>query len=363
MQQMNSLIRNIWDMKYAKIFALLFLSFMVINTTQSQGENLSLTAPYIDNPLPSSLDGSIRSFNFTVFNVNGGYVPSCGATITIMMTDIAPVDGNKSVQSSTRWTWELNADGDLVGTLNENIGTLYFEVISVDIHVMADSESPGTNGFTAVVDVGACADGNATDNIASSTTWTEAPLPIELLSFSVKKRRNDAFLYWTTTNEINNDFFDIQRSYDGMEFQSIDKMDAAGTSYRALNYNYVDKEALTIAQQKGISTIHYRINQVDFDGKSSFTPIRSVEITNLFGNQKMVVYPNPASQMAQVSLPIANEEYTINVYNEIGQTIESFKSITQETLSVHGWTPGTYIVEAKHQESAEVYHEKLVVIK
>lgn len=92
-------------------------------------------------------------------------------------------------------------------------------------------------------------------------------LPIELISFDGHLYNGDVVLEWQTATEHNNDYFIIERSYDGEIWNKIKEVDAAGNSTITLSYLVVDEDAKT-----GIN--YYRLTQVDFDGQyETFSPI------------------------------------------------------------------------------------------
>jgi hypothetical protein len=94
----------------------------------------------------------------------------------------------------------------------------------------------------------------------------DSALPVELLSFDAKATNSNCILHWETASEINNDYFIIQRSVDGNTFEDIGKVKGAGNSTSIIDYTYIDKNPVC-------STCYYRLNQVDFDGKSSLSKI------------------------------------------------------------------------------------------
>ena len=98
-------------------------------------------------------------------------------------------------------------------------------------------------------------------------------MPIELLSFTAEPKNAHIELNWFTANEISNDYFDVQRSFDGVNFTSIDKINGAGNSTQVLSYSAVDDAPLT-----GIS--YYRLKQTDYDGKTSYSDVEAVEFNN-----------------------------------------------------------------------------------
>lgn len=111
-------------------------------------------------------------------------------------------------------------------------------------------------------------------------------LPVSFLSFEAELIDNRVVqLNWATATEINNDYFTIQRSKDGLIFEDLGTVKGAGNSTNILNYNFLDKEPLT-----GLS--YYRLKQTDFDGQFDYSPIRSIIIAPQID---LEIYPNPLS--------------------------------------------------------------------
>ena len=84
---------------------------------------------------------------------------------------------------------------------------------------------------------------------------------IELLFFNAKLENNTYVdLTWSTASEINNDYFTIERSQNGVYFQEFDIVEGAGNSTHKINYSLIDRDPFD-----GIS--YYRLKQTDYDGK------------------------------------------------------------------------------------------------
>ena len=96
-------------------------------------------------------------------------------------------------------------------------------------------------------------------------------LPVELINFNVKASGKSVIASWQTTNESNNDRFEVERSTNGTDFTWIGKIKGKGNSSTLSNYQYTDKTPL-----KG--TNYYRLRQVDFDGQFTYSPIRKVDM-------------------------------------------------------------------------------------
>lgn len=99
----------------------------------------------------------------------------------------------------------------------------------------------------------------------------QALLPIELSAFNAKKVGDLVQLDWTTQQEVNNDYFVIQRSFEGRIFEEVGEVAGAGNTTAVQHYGFVDKP-------ENSGTFYYRLKQVDFDGTISFSSVRTVTI-------------------------------------------------------------------------------------
>lgn len=119
-------------------------------------------------------------------------------------------------------------------------------------------------------------------------------LPVELVNFDAKAHTNNsALLSWNTASELDNDYFTIERSRDGIAYEGIGKVYGAGTTDRAQSYYFVDEQPL-----QGLN--YYRLKQTDFDSQYSYSEVRTL----IFDNKDRApsVYPNPADEVLFVDL-------------------------------------------------------------
>ncbi|MBL7898925.1 MAG: T9SS type A sorting domain-containing protein, partial [Crocinitomicaceae bacterium] len=119
---------------------------------------------------------------------------------------------------------------------------------------------------------------------------------------------------WVTKSENNNDYFVVQRSSDGANFEDLKNIDAAGNSNEEISYSWLDENPLS-----GLS--YYRLKQVDFDGAISFSEIETVDFTD---ENDFVIYPNPVSsgQSLYFTLPMETAtESTVTIYDVTGKIV------------------------------------------
>lgn len=187
-------------------------------------------------------------------------------------------------------------------------------------------------------------DGGSTWQNASSSTFgaTNAIiLPIELLYFTASLNEQHVYLNWETASEINNDFFIIERSSDGIVFELLLTKKGAGTSVGNIKYSSIDDEPLN-----GIS--YYRLKQTDYDGSFTYSKIESVSLNR---NDKIEVYPNPNENgLLKIAMSNSNH-FEIKLVDAIGQVLyedQSSNSLKELALTSFGKGVYTLFITTEH---------------
>jgi hypothetical protein len=186
------------------------------------------------------------------------------------------------------------------------------------------------------------------------------PLPIKLNSFIGTKEGNKNVLNWQTANEINNKGFELQRSINGKEFNTIAYINSKaenGSSAADLNYSYSDDKYFA-------ATNYYRLKQLDKDGKSSFSnvvvlksAITKIEISRM--------YPNPVQEKLNIVLTTPSaSKVTVNITDLVGKTIasKSIETIQGDNIVLFNtdkFVAGTYLVKVL-SANAEIASQKFI---
>ncbi len=170
------------------------------------------------------------------------------------------------------------------------------------------ANSTNASGFTGTV--------NPTANTTVSISSTNAPLPVELTSFSSQVKGMAVQLIWKTASEVNNYGFNILRSAnDKNNWKQIAFVKGAGTSNSPKEYSFLDKS--TVAGK-----YYYKLKSVDNDGTSKTTP--EIEV-DLGVPEKFIVeqnYPNPFNPGTVISYYIPTEsKVTITIFNALGAQV------------------------------------------
>jgi hypothetical protein len=147
-----------------------------------------------------------------------------------------------------------------------------------------------------------------------TSTPVGGPLPIELLSLTSKCNNQNVELKWVTASEINNDYFSIERSIDGINWQLVTKVDGAGNSTLIKNYSYTD-----VRQHNDIS--YYRLKQTDFDGQFEYSAIIAIEKCEE-DISELAIYPNPANGILNLSYEGNKSQIiSISIYSALGELV------------------------------------------
>ena len=177
-------------------------------------------------------------------------------------------------------------------------------------------------------------------------------IPIKLLDFSAKKSGESTLVSWSTLSEVNNDYFSVEWSTDGVNFEEIAKVDGAGTSRDKREYSFVHK-----SPKKGIN--YYRLTQYDFDGRSETFNIVSVVFNTK--SLDMAIIPNRVENSLRLEFTKPVEEGRLHIYNMGGQKVKSYilaTGVDAFNFDISGFTAGQYI--AKFVDSNKTISKRFV---
>lgn len=177
-----------------------------------------------------------------------------------------------------------------------------------------------------------------------------------LLSFNVEAEGCFAYITWSTVSEINNDYFSIEYSYDGVDWTEINKVYGAGNSNEVIHYSHYDFDCFHN------QLVYYRIVQVDFDGTKSSSKVKPLNVVKPY---TVKIFPNPTKENTTVEINAEFGDRTGNVVvrNMSGQKVFS-KSIVngKNQLNLMQLAPDTYIIKVSAPDQLP-YYEKLVILK
>ncbi len=184
-------------------------------------------------------------------------------------------------------------------------------------------------------------------------------LPVQLTDFTAKRNYTIVNLKWTTSMELNNRGFFIERktgSSDNWETLGFVATQAiGGNSNDILHYSYNDLNPAKAITQ-------YRLRQVDFDAKITYSAIRSVRGEGQLG--KTIVYPNPSNNgVVNVVFEDAAVTRDIAVTDMSGRLIRQIRGINNNNITIGNLNPGMYTIRIVAIETGEQVVEKIIVNK
>ncbi len=169
-----------------------------------------------------------------------------------------------------------------------------------------------------------------------------APLPVELISFTghYNKSAHANDLAWTTSSEINNNYFEIYKSINGIDFTSIGIVHSSGNSTGNRHYTYQDKEPVA-----GYN--FYRLKQVDLNGQAKNSGIININVKKYEADLNL--YPNPANDNISIEYADGFENKKMDLINLLGVPVTEKTIMHQETnqkinIDISNLPPGIYVL-------------------
>jgi hypothetical protein len=185
----------------------------------------------------------------------------------------------------------------------------------------------------------------------------EANLTFELLSFKAVLNKGKVDLTWITQSEVNNEYFTIERSSNGVDFDSILSVNGNIALNLIQNYATIDENPL-----KGIS--YYRLKQTDFDGKFTYSNIEI--INNISGLSSVKFYPNPIGENKVMNLQFVgdfNHNMSVIICDSKGSKVyeNDIFIYNNDALTLHleDLNAGLYIISCRGNDFN--FTDKLIV--
>ncbi len=212
---------------------------------------------------------------------------------------------------------------------------------SANENIVEDKNAPTPGSYNATF---TSAGGNWVGEMA--TFRSASTLPVELVSFGARVLPDKSVkLDWVTSMELNNDYFDVQRSQDGASWKSIERIKGAGNSNNTISYTKADHTPLA-----GLS--YYRLKQTDFDGRIKYSTVRTVRLEANGAKSKIKMYPNPADKYIAVE-GNSSDLRAVCVFNYLGQPAANVKTSGENSgrvvLDLSLLSPGMYVLQTKSE--------------
>jgi hypothetical protein len=197
-----------------------------------------------------------------------------------------------------------NFDRTVAGTLDGTgitIGTAWVDVYTVTLWTLNGSTggyvsiNSGAGGSPQPLSSYAVSDVGANEYVVNSLTFNTplslaGAVPVTFSKFNAQCTGSGALITWSTENEINSSYYEIEKSINGTDWNAVAKVNAAGQSSTVRNYQQIDLASA--------GNSFYRIKQVDLDGKVSYTDVARTNCdTKLITS---LIYPVPANDRLNV---------------------------------------------------------------
>lgn len=277
-------------------------------------------------------------------SVNVQYYTGTNPTNTALGTSFTNAYYDIQTTGGSGYNYEL--------TLMQDSATLG-NTSSVPRLQIARYSGPSTNWFrysNTVVNANTgflAADGLIQGGIFTLTDSASTPLPVTLNSFTANVIANDVILNWSTSSEINNYGFYIERSENGSEFEEINFV--KGKLNSSVLVNYTDLDANPFGSN---TTLYYRLRQVDMNGEYAYSAIVAVKKTSTT-LQSVSVFPNPVAGVLNIEfVTTLAGNATIQIFDINGRNVTQ-----KEIINIAGLN--TLTVDEVAQLNAGVYFVKI----
>ncbi len=195
----------------------------------------------------------------------------------------------------------------------------------------------------------------------ASFTDSDNPFPVELTTFTATVLDNKVNLFWTTTTEINNYGFYIERKIDDNNWEELNFVRGYGNSQVTNEYNYQDK-----IETSGI--IKYRLKQVDLNGEYKYSSIVEVEMNMPISYSLAQNYPNPFNPETTINYSIAKQSNVkIVIYDALGKEVTTLINENKNAgnhfviFNASNLTSGVYFYKIETADFINV--KKMVFVK
>lgn len=220
---------------------------------------------------------------------------------------------------------------------------------------------PDWTSSTTERDYTGVATGNGAGTIQSNTVSTFSPftlasvgiyllnpLPVELVKFESVCENNKAIIRWTTASEINNHYFTLEKSTDGISFTEFARIEGAGNSSSENNYSFIDNMA-------GKEISYYRLSQTDFDGHSKLFNTISSQCSGKLP-VAVYVYNNNLGQLVVSLQSELSNTFNIGLFDALGKqvnhkTVNTQKGAATFYVDISDLSSGIYLVKVNSETS------------
>jgi hypothetical protein len=186
--------------------------------------------------------------------------------------------------------------------------------------------------------------------VTSNCTSCSQPLPVSLTKFTAGVRDYKVLLSWTTAQEMNNDYFAIERSNDGVNWKELKRIKGSAYSFSSLDYQYQDEQPYE-------GSNYYRLRQVDMGGTFVYSTIVTV---NYVYPKTLAVFPNPnTSSIIELRGLDRSNNYVLHLIDFKGKEVFT-TAVTSDKIQLPKLMKGMYVMKVQNTATGSCYFEKYV---
>ena len=284
--------------------------------------------------VPTFIDGGVRLDGATFTNIS---TSATSAFTTFRYQGAAPVNGTRQMGATYIVTCPVVSPPAYTYSWSPTTGLSN-----------ASIKNPTAAIASAVTyTVTATHPGNTSCKLTASITVAGncVSLPVELIDFQVAAQAHSALISWTTSNESNCKTYYIERSKDGIQFETIGIVDCHNNP-SVQEYQYTDTHPYS-----GVS--YYRLKEMDFDGELYYSEIRNVN----FDQVLVHIQPNPFGTDTKVTIEgTAQDAVRISVTDMTGKILTEQLLTSEKSISLGSdYSNGVYVLQVNYRNMIKNY--------
>lgn len=270
-------------------------------------------------------------------------------------SDASANEGQGAIATMNDATWDrrslpsafwANLGGDFIGSLSAELAvvnagdnTFSGNTLIADVQNSVASQATNFGWLMKATNEGTTQNalrfasednGNIVQRPALTITYT-TNLPVTFKNFAVSKSQQNALLTWTTATEINNQYFSIEHSSNGRNFESLGKVTGHGTTTSVQHYAFAHNN---IAAGKHF----YRLAQYDFDGRIQYSSILLLQQAESISVQLL---PNPATSTIRLIATYNVHQLNYSIVSAAGRVVVVGK-VYQNSVDIRSLPIGPY---------------------